>query len=65
LVNSKPTTPGVDGEAAARDAKVESVAAARRADRKVIAPNTMAQDVAVDYAGRLRAAETKYTALRA
>ena len=65
LVNSKPTTPGVDGEAAAEDAKVESVAAARRADRKVMVPKAMAQDMTVDYAGLLRAGQTKYTAFRA
>ena len=45
MVNSKPTTPGVDGEAVA---KVESVAAARRADRKVRVPKAMVQDVTVD-----------------
>ena len=50
MLNSKPTTPGVAGEAAADEAKVESVAAARRADRKVIVLNTMVQDVIVDYA---------------
>ena len=57
LVNSKPTTPGVDGEAAAEDANVESVAAARRADRKVMVPKAMAQDMTVDYAGLLRDGE--------
>jgi hypothetical protein len=36
LVNSKPTTPGVEAIAATEDAKVKSVVAKRRADRKVI-----------------------------
>jgi len=59
LVNSKPTTPGVEGEASTEDTKAKSVAAVRRVDRKLIVPDTMAQDLAGAYAGRVSTAEAK------
>jgi hypothetical protein len=60
LVNSKPTTPGVEAVAATEEAKVESVAAVRRENRKVIVTfKRWARGLAVEYAGGFSTSKSK------